>query len=117
MLKHYFRLDNLKAQAAAIQSGQHSEYWLIGHHFTDRSTAVLWPQLLDLVDSINSAPDQQTREIYAETAARVFAISMVRVAEVSVEYHHEALVRGAQSAHQATSDILERAANGSKGKK
>ncbi len=106
MLMHYFRLDNLKAHAAAIKSGQHG--WMIGHRFADSATATLWPQLLDLVDSINSASDRQTKELYAETAARVLSISMVGAGMIAVEDQQEELVNQAQTAHQATDSIIRR---------
>lgn len=112
MLKHYFRHDNLKAQAAALQSRTHIDGagWMIGHHFVDNSTAMLWPQLLDLVDSINRAPDRQTKELYAETAARLIAITMVGIGIMVLDDHEEALVNHAQKAHQATDSIIKRVA-------
>lgn len=112
MLKHYFRLENLKAQAAAMQSNQPIDGtgWMIGHRFTDRTTATLWPQLLDLVESINSTPDRQTKELYAETAARVIALSMLGVGMMAVEDHQEELVSHAQTAQQATDSIIKRVA-------
>jgi hypothetical protein len=112
MLKHYFRLDNLKAQAAAMQSDHPIDGtgWMIGHRFIDKSTATLWPQLLDLVDSINSAPDRQTKELYAETAARILATSMLGIGMIAVEDHQEELVSHAQTAQQATDSIIKRVA-------
>lgn len=112
MLKHYFKLENLKAQAAAMQANKPFDgcLWLIGHRFTDRTTATLWPQLLDLVESINSTPDRQTKELYAETAARLIALSMLGLVQVGVEEHQEELVSHAQTAQQASDSAIKKAA-------
>jgi hypothetical protein len=109
MLKHYFRLENLKAQAASMLANESLDGadWMIGHRFTDGTTLTLYPQLLDLVDSINSAQDEETKVLYAVTAARVIALSMVGIVQLGIEEHQELLVDHAQTAqHEASSIIM-----------
>lgn len=112
MLKHYFRLDNLKRQAAAMRADVPVDgiSWRFGHRFVDRSTATLWPQLIDLVESINSAKDRETKELYAETAARIIALSMVGLVMDSLEDHQEAIVNSAQTAQKAADSIIKKVA-------
>ena len=109
MLKHYFRLENLKAEAASMVANDSTDWgWGFGNRFTDRSTEVLWPQLLEFVDSINRTPDQQTKELYAQTAARIIALSMHTIGQMAVESHAEELVNNVATAQKATDSIIKK---------
>lgn len=111
-LSHYFRRDNMPKNAAAMLAKQDIEDlpWMFGHRFVDRTTATLWPQLLDLVDSINSVPDAQTKQLYAETAARIIAGTMIGVSSAAIREQEERLVEHVQTAHSTAASIISKVA-------
>lgn len=111
-MEDHFKLDKLINQSIAMLGNKDIDgrTWMIGNAFVDPATAELKPQLLDFVDSINSTPGQEAKAILAETAARIIAISMLKLVRVGLDDHLEDMVEHAQIASQTTEQLIKKVA-------